>query len=107
MPILETHSTQLLKVLERRHGRHQRFFAPDSQFCHGYELAALADSAKRQWPKVRFKEKRAIRLEEHRRHRKGDEPGTPGLLRVLLALGRGQSDMASLTAEDVDWQTKP
>jgi integrase len=59
---------------------------------------------KRQWPKVKFKEKRAITLEEHQRIIAAEvnlERKT--LYQLCWHLGASQGDIASLRGEDVDW----
>ena len=43
-------------------------------------------------------------LGEH--HCQRTKPGAPGVLRALLAPGGAQSDVASLTAEDIVWRTR-
>ncbi len=60
---------------------------------------------KRQWPAVRFKDKRAITLEEHQRKIIAAEvnPERKTTLPVMLALGRERGDIANLKGEDVDW----
>jgi integrase len=59
---------------------------------------------KRQWPAVHFKEKRAITIEEHRliieREKK---PERRDFYELCWHLGGSQSDLANLTAEDIDW----
>ena len=59
---------------------------------------------KRQWPKVKYGEKRAVTLEEHRKIIER-EPNTER--RVFYELcwhfGGSQGDIARLQAEDIDW----
>jgi integrase len=59
---------------------------------------------KRQWPKVKFKEKRAITLEEHQRIIAAEvNPERKALYQLCWHLGASQGDIASLRGEDVDW----
>jgi integrase len=59
---------------------------------------------KRQWPKVKFKEKRAITLEEHQRIIAAEvNPERKTLYQLCWHLGASQGDIASLKGEDVDW----
>src|SRR5260370_19925813 len=62
---------------------------------------------KRQWPAVRFKDKRAITWEEHclivAREK---NPERKAFYQLAWHLGASQSDLAHLQAEDVDWQAR-
>ncbi len=62
---------------------------------------------KRQWPAVHFKEKRAITLEEHQTiigREKNLE--RKRFYELCWHLGGSQGDIASLKAEDVDWENQ-
>jgi integrase len=57
-----------------------------------------------EWPKVKFKEKRAITLEEHQRIIAAEvNPERKTLYQLCWHLGASQGDIASLRGEDVDW----
>jgi integrase len=60
---------------------------------------------KRQWPKVIHGKKRAITLKEHQQivEREGN-PERKAFYQLCWHLGGGQTDIACLTAEEVDWQ---
>ena len=59
---------------------------------------------KRQWPAVKFKEKRAITLEEHLRILVAEvNPERKALYQLCWHLGASQGDIANLQGEDVDW----
>ncbi len=59
---------------------------------------------KKQWPPVRFKAKRAVTSEEHRRITEIEwEPERKAYYELLWHLGGAQSDVAALRAEDIDW----
>jgi integrase len=62
---------------------------------------------KRQWPAIEFKEKRAVTAEEHRRivEREPNEE-TRSFYELLWHLGGSQTDVATLTAESVDWSDR-
>ena len=59
------------------------------------------------WPAVRYKDKRAITLEEHlkivSRERNTE---LKAFYQLLWHMGAAQSDLASLTAEDVNWHER-
>jgi integrase len=62
---------------------------------------------KRQWPAVRFKEKRAIAFEEHCRiiaREKNAE--RKAFYQLAWHFGASQSDLAHLQAEDIDWASR-
>jgi len=60
---------------------------------------------KRQWPAVKFKEKRAITLEEHQKIIAAEvNPERKALYQLCWHLGASQGDIANLKGEDVDWQ---
>jgi integrase len=62
---------------------------------------------KRQWPKVKFKDKRAITLEEHQKIIAAERnPERKMLYQLCWHLGASQGDIASLKGEDVDWQNQ-
>ncbi len=59
---------------------------------------------KRQWPAVRFKDKRAITFEEHQRIIAAElNPERKALYQLCWHLGGSQGDIANLKGEDVDW----
>ncbi len=62
---------------------------------------------KRQWPAIHFKEKRAITFAEHQAiigREKNPERKT--FYELCWHLGGSQGDIASLKAEDVDWENR-
>jgi len=62
---------------------------------------------KRQWPAVRYKEKRAITWEEHLAIiTRESNPERRMFYECCWYLGAAQSDVAGLTAENIDWQAK-
>lgn len=61
--------------------------------------------AKRAWPKVKYGEKRAITHAEHQKIIEREQnPERRAFYEVCWHVGGAQSDMANLTAEDIDWQ---
>jgi len=59
------------------------------------------------WPKVHHREKRAITSEEHQKIIAREfNPATRAFYELLWHLGGAQSDIATLTAEDVDWKDR-
>lgn len=56
------------------------------------------------WPAVRHRERRAITFEEHQKIIDRElNPATRAYYELLWHLGGAQTDIATLTAEDIDW----
>ena len=63
--------------------------------------------ARRYWPKIQFKAKRAITQEEHKKIiQREPDASKRAYYELLWHLGGAQTDIARLTAGDVDWQRK-
>jgi len=62
---------------------------------------------KKQWPKVRFKEKRAVTLQEHAAIIGTEKnPERRAFYECCWHIGGAQSDVAALSAEDIDWRNR-
>ena len=62
---------------------------------------------KRHWPPIKYKEKRGITLEEHQKILAREQnPAKRAYYSLLWHLGGAQTDIAILTAEDIDWEHK-
>jgi len=107
LPLAETRAEHFLKAL---HGgtvatnvflRRLHNFALDMNWLLGPVIP------KRQWPEVRYKDKRAITADEHRRI-VDREPNPERRLFYELCwhLGGSQGDVALLRAENVDWKQR-
>jgi hypothetical protein len=67
LPILETNSEHFLKVLAAGSVSTNVYLPRIHNFALDMNWLSWSILPKRQWPKVKFKEKRAITLEEHQR----------------------------------------
>ena len=106
LPILETHSAHFLKVLELGSVSTNVYLRRIHNFALDMNWLSWSILPKRQWPKVRFKDKRAITLEEHQRIIAAEvNPERKALYQLCWHLGASQGDIASLKGEDVDWTT--
>src|SRR5580704_15665234 len=104
LPILETHSAHFLKVLELGTVSTNVYLRRIHNFALDMNWLAWSILPKRQWPKVKFKEKRAITLEEHQRIIAAEvNPERKTLYQLCWYLGASQGDIAALKGEDVDW----
>ena len=105
LPILETHSAHFLKVLELGTVSTNVYLRRIHNFALDMNWLSWSILPKRQWPKIRFKEKRAITFKEHQAIVENElNPKRRAFYEFCWHLGCAQSDLASLTAEDIDWQ---
>jgi integrase len=62
---------------------------------------------RRQWPKIEFGERRAISWQEHQKILADERnPEWQAYYQLLWHLGGSQTDIATLTAEDIDWSMR-
>ncbi len=103
-PIIETHSAHLLKVLETGTVSTNVYLRRLYNFALDMNWLPWPILPKKQWPQVRFKEKRAITLAEHQKIVAAEgNPERKALYQLCWHLGASQGDIASLKGEDVDW----
>src|SRR5260221_532012 len=103
LPILETHSAEFLKVLDAGSVATNVFLRRIHNFALDMNWLPWAVLAKKQWPKVRFGEKRAITLAEHQAIvAKEANPERRTFYDLCWHFGRAQSDVANLTSADID-----
>lgn len=104
--VIETQGEQLLKILQSGTVSTNVYLRRLHNFCLDMTWLPWPLIPKRQWPAVRFKEKRAITLEEHSKiiAREGNVERR-AFYKLVWYVGASQSDLANLQAEDVDWQT--
>ncbi len=101
--LIETQAEHLLHVLQcgkvaiNVYLRRMHNFAIDMNWLPASVLP------KRQWPAVKYKDKRAITLEEHQKIIEAEHnPERKVFYQLCWHLGASQGDIASLTGEDVD-----
>lgn len=103
--IIETKGETLLKVLQIGTVSTNVYLRRLHNFCVDMNWLPWPLVPKRQWPAVRFKEKRAITLEEHQKIIAAEvNPERKTLYKLCWHLGASQGDIASLKGEDVDWE---
>lgn len=106
-PLLETRAEHLLRVLQEGTISTNIFLRRMHNFAVDMTWLPWAILPKRQWPPVRFKEKRAITSEEHRRIIEIEwNPERRAFYELLWHLGGSQSDVANLSAEDFDLESR-
>ncbi len=105
--IIETQGELLLRVLQSGTVSTNVYLRRLHNFCVDMNWLPWPLIPKRQWPAVRFKDKRAITWEEHGKIVDREKnPERKGFYRLAWHLGASQSDLAHLQAEDVDWPNR-
>lgn len=105
--VIETQGEKLLKVMQLGTVSTNLYLRRLHNFALDMSWLPWPIIPKRQWPKIQFKSKRAITWEEHEKILAGE--GNPELrdyYELLWHLGGSQTDMARLTAEDIDWSVQ-
>lgn len=107
LKLMETSAEHFLSVLEKGTVSTNVFLRRMQNFAldMGWLLASVLP--KRQWPAVRYKEKRAITWEEHLQiiDREGNAE-RKAFYELLWDLGGSQGDIARLHAKDIDWEER-
>src|SRR5208282_1784346 len=102
--IIETPGELLLKVMQAGTVSTNVFLRRLHNFCVDMNWLPWSLVPKRQWPEVKFKEKRAITLEEHQKITAAEvSPERKAFYQLCWHLGGSQGDIANLKGEDVDW----
>src|SRR6516162_6697955 len=102
--IIETQGELLLKALQVGTVSTNVFLRRLHNFCVDMNWLPWPLIPKRQWPAVKFKDKRAITLEEHQKIVQAEgnlERKT--FYQLCWHLGASQGDIAHLNGQDVDW----
>ncbi len=105
--IIETRAEVLLRVLQTGTVSTNVYLRRLHNFCVDMNWLPWPLIPKRQWPVVRFKDKRAITWEEHCWIvAREQNPERKAFYELAWHLGASQSDLANLQAEDVDWEAR-
>jgi len=107
MPIVETQPAHFFNVLEAGSVSTNIFLRRIHNFALDLGWLPWPVLPKKRWPKIRFKEKRAVTWAEHQAIVAGElNPERRAYYECCWHLGAAQTDVANLSAEDIDWQTK-
>ena len=102
--ILETQAGQLMKVLGAGCVSTNIFLRRLHNFSLDMGWLPWPILAKKRWPKIHFKEKRAVTAAEHDAIVAGEtNPERRAYYECCWHLGAAQTDVANLCAEDIDW----
>lgn len=107
LPILETHAVHFLKVLSNGKPATNAYLRRLHNFALGMNWRPWPVIARKLWPSVRYKEKRAITWDEHCRIVDRERnPERRAFYQLAWHLGASQSDLANLHAQDIDWDNR-
>ena len=105
LPVLQTRSEHFLRVLESGKVSTNVYLRRLHNFALDMSWLPWPVLAKRQWPKVEYKDKRAITWAEHQAIvAREQNPERKAFYQLAWHLGASQSDMAFLEAENIDWE---
>lgn len=103
--VLGTTAEQFLRVLENGTVSTNVYLRRIHNFALDMNWLPWPVIPKRRWPAVHYKPKRAITREEHLQILECEKnPELNAFYQMCWHLGGSQSDVATLTAEDIDWQ---
>lgn len=106
-PVIETQSQHFLHVLSVGTVSTNMFLVRLHNFALQMNWLPWPILAKKRWPQIRFREKRAITLAEHQAILAREEnPAKRAYFECCWLLGGAQTDIASLTAENIDWTNR-
>jgi integrase len=102
---LETRPEHFLRVLETGKVSTNIYLRRIHNFALDMTWLPWPVIVKRQWPKVQFKDKRAITWEEHQAIvAREQNPERKAFYQLAWHLGASQTDLALLEAENIDWE---
>jgi integrase len=105
--IVETQAEHLLAVLKAGGVSTNVHLRKLHNFCLDMNWLPWPILPKKQWPAVRYGEKRAITLAEHRKIiTREPNPERQAFYELCWYLGGSQGDIAALQADNIDWQDR-
>src|SRR5436190_181502 len=105
--LIETQPEHFLDVLESGSVSTNNYLRRFHNFALDVGWLLRPVLPKRQWPAIRYREKRAITREEHALIlSRENNPEMSAFLWCCWHIGGSQSDVARLRAEDIDWETQ-
>jgi integrase len=107
LKLVETRAEEFWKVLNAGTVSTNVFLRRMHNFAVDMNWILAPIIPRRQWPKIHFKDKRAITMEEHLRIiEREHNPERKKFYELAWHLGASQSDVANLHAEDINWQSQ-
>jgi len=107
LPILETQAQHFLKALENGGVSANVYLRRLQNYALGMNWLPWPVIPRKQWPPVRYGEKRAITWAEHCRIVDREKnPERRAFYQLAWHLGASQADLANLQASDIDWDNR-
>lgn len=104
--VIETRAEQMLKVLREGTVSTNTFLRRLHNYALDLNWLPVGLIPRQRWPKLEFRPKRAVTLEEHGRIVAAERnPERRAFYELCWHLGGSQSDVAGLTAEHIDWKS--
>jgi integrase len=104
LTLIMTRAEDLLHVLQKGTVSTNVYLRRMHNFALDMNWLPASVIPKRQWPAVRYKDKRAITLDEHQKIIAAEvNPERKAMYQLCWHLGGSQGDLAQLKGEDVDW----
>ena len=104
LAVLETRADHFLKVLADRKVSTNAYLRRIHNFALAMDWLLRAVLPKPNWPKIIYKAKRGITAQEHQRIIEREQnPERKAFYQLCWHLGGSQTDIANLSAEDVNW----
>jgi integrase len=105
--LIETTADHFLAVLKAGSISTNMFLRRLHNYAVNMRWVPLPVLPKPNWPIVRHQERRAITFQEHQKIIERElNPATRAYYELLWHLGGAQTDIATLTAEDIDWKDR-
>ena len=102
--VLETRAEHFLRVLETAGVSTNSYLRRIHSFALDMDWLPWPVLAKKRWPVLKFKPKRAVTWEEHQKILAGEHsPEWTAFYQLLWFLGGSQTDIATLRADNIDW----
>jgi integrase len=102
--LIETSAEYFLNVLNKGSVSTNVYLRRAHNFAMGMHWLPWPVLPKLHWPPVKYKDKRAITLAEHQKIiSREHNAATRAFFELLWHLGGSQTDIATLRAEDIDW----
>jgi integrase len=107
LPVIETRAEHFIAMLDIGTVCTNIFLRRLHNFALDMSWLPAPIIVRRQWPKIHFKEKRGVTADEHQKILAGEQNREwRAYYQTLWHVGGAQSDVATLRAENVDWNHK-